>query len=434
MEYKSIPLGSLVVNPANDRHGELENETAAIAQLFAMHETHMRNLAKDITSSGQVFEPPLVFRDGKTYVIADGNRRATCLKLIQEPKRAPTVELQDFFRDLNRKWDGPLISEIQCQVESDRDRIDEILFRRHTGVQGGVGQLGWDGRMKNNFVVRTGKSKGLHVADEIEAYLADANMLPPRKIPRANLNRLLSSESLRNRLGISVTKGKLDFIRDKNQSLDALKRVAFDLSERKITLEDIWSTESKRKYLDELENEGILPSLVSRAQPVLVRETAIPAIIKSPVRPAKPDIWPHLIDNLDYGIVWTGSLQRHKSIWHELQFHLELAKHPNAISVLMRVLFELSVDFYLKKKSILGVSERDSLAKKAGKVAGDMHAIGRIDEKYLQCIIKLKDGEGLISIDTLNKYVHSSHFNASPEHMKTLWNTLSNFIVECLRA
>ena len=37
MAYRKLPLASLVVNPANDRHGELENETAAIAQLFATH-------------------------------------------------------------------------------------------------------------------------------------------------------------------------------------------------------------------------------------------------------------------------------------------------------------------------------------------------------------------------------------------------------------
>jgi hypothetical protein len=31
MSDKKLPLSSLVVNPANDRHGELENEIAAIA-------------------------------------------------------------------------------------------------------------------------------------------------------------------------------------------------------------------------------------------------------------------------------------------------------------------------------------------------------------------------------------------------------------------
>src|SRR3546814_17183155 len=54
MAYRKLPLASLVVNPANDRHGELENETAAIAQLFAAQEPHMRNLAKDRSEERRV--------------------------------------------------------------------------------------------------------------------------------------------------------------------------------------------------------------------------------------------------------------------------------------------------------------------------------------------------------------------------------------------
>lgn len=94
MVYRKLPLTSLIVNPANDRHGELENETAAIVQLFAAQEPHMRNLARDLVAKGEIFEPPLVFPSGDKYVVADGNRRTTCLKLLAAPRRAPTVELQ----------------------------------------------------------------------------------------------------------------------------------------------------------------------------------------------------------------------------------------------------------------------------------------------------------------------------------------------------
>src|SRR3546814_20508218 len=97
MAYRKLPLASLVVNPANDRHGELENETAAIAQLFAAQEPHMRNLAKDLVAKGEIFEPPLVFPSGDKYLVADGNRRTPCLKLLAAPRRAPTVELQQLF-------------------------------------------------------------------------------------------------------------------------------------------------------------------------------------------------------------------------------------------------------------------------------------------------------------------------------------------------
>ena len=141
MQIRNLPLSSLLVNRANDRHGELENETAAIAWLFSERELHMRKLAEDIAKEKKVYELPLVSPEGDKFTVFDGNRRVTCLKLIAEPRRAPTVELQQFFGELKKQCSGTFPDTVHCQVETDREQIDEILYRRHTGSQGGVGQM-----------------------------------------------------------------------------------------------------------------------------------------------------------------------------------------------------------------------------------------------------------------------------------------------------
>ena len=433
MAYRKLPLSSLVVNPANDRHGELENETAAIAQLFATQEQHMRNLAKDLTSKGEVFEPPLVFPDGDKFIVADGNRRTTCLKLLSRPRRAPTVELQQFFAELRKKWNGKFPDRVECRVEADRDRVDDILYRRHTGVQGGIGQSTWNDRMKNNFVIRTGKSTGLNLADEVERRLKQSKMLPSRRIPRSNLNRLLSAESLRNRVGISVRKGRLDFIRDEQASLRALQRITSDLATRVITLDDIWDTESKLEYIDKLDREGVLPTPAQKPKSARRVEPAPDAPPATRIAPT-PAPWPHLIPNVDYGVTWPAHLQRHHEIWEELQFRLDLGEHPNAISVLLRVLLELAIENYVNRVPLNNVHENDKLARKAAKVAADLQTKRKIDAKYAGAITKLQQGEELISIDTLNRYVHSPNFNVSPEHLRMLWGTLADFVVLCLEA
>ncbi|WP_370191502.1 ParB N-terminal domain-containing protein [Qipengyuania sp.] len=171
MAYEDIPLDHLLVNPANDRHGELENETAAIAELFRLREAHMRRLAEDIREQGKVYDPPLVYQHENRFVVFDGNRRVTCLKLIAHPERAPSQDLQVFFRELRDNWDGDFPADITCQVEPDRDEIDSIIFRRHTGSQGGVGQSNWDDRAKHNFVERTGRGGRVDVAVRIEDFL-----------------------------------------------------------------------------------------------------------------------------------------------------------------------------------------------------------------------------------------------------------------------
>jgi hypothetical protein len=92
---------------------------------------------------------------------------------------------------------------------------------------------------------------------------------------------------------------------------------------------------------------------------------------------------------VDYGVTWAAHLQRHHEIWEELQFRLELGEHPNAISVLLRVLLELAIDNYVKRTPLESVHENDKLARKAAKVAANMHANGKIDAKYLGAITKL---------------------------------------------
>lgn len=432
MSTRNIPLDALVVNRANDRHGELENETAAIAWLFNEREPHMRSLAKDIVTTGQLYEMPLVGPEDSKFVVFDGNRRITCLKLLANPRRAPTTQLQTYFEDLGRQWNGRPITTVQCQVETDRDRIDEILFRRHTGVQGGVGQSMWDDRMKSFFVARTGKGGGLNVADEIERRLRDAGMLPTRrKIPRSTMNRLLSAEPFRNRLGFSVSRGKFEFTHDEPVALRAMARVANDLATRQLVLGHIWDVDGKRGYLDRLEREGLLPSAadaLTRARPPTKPAKAHPS---KPTATAKPSQRPTLIPQTDYGIAWPGRLQRHHQIWEELQFRLELRRHPNAISVLLRVLLELAIENCIKEGKV-SVQDGDKLAARALKCANYLRAQGRIDEKQLGAIKKFQQLDQLVSADTMNRYVHSPNFAPSPEHLASMWDSLADFVVACL--
>lgn len=433
MSIRNIDLDLLVVNRANDRHGELENETAAIAWLFNEREQHMRNLARDIVAEGQIYELPLVAPEDAKFVVFDGNRRITCLKLFASPRRAPTTQLQEFFEDLKSKWKGALPETVQCQVETDRDRIDEILYRRHTGVQAGVGQSVWDDRMKAIFVARTGKGGGLNVADEIERRLREAELTPTRrKIPRSTMKRLLSAETFRNRLGFSVAKGRFEFTHSEDVSLKAMARIANDLATREIVLGDIWDVDGKRGYLDKLEREGVLPKATDAIDKKKSGATKPHKASTSKSGTAsKPATRTALIPQADFGIAWPGRLQRHRDIWEELQYRLELRRHPNAISVLFRVLLELSIENCIKQAKV-PVQEGDKLAARALKCATHLHDAGDIDQKQLGVIKKFQQLDQLVSADTMNRYVHSPNFAPSPEHLMSLWDSLADFIVACL--
>jgi len=439
METKLISLADLFVNKANDRHGELASEDTAIEWLLKHKTIHMRNLAKDVVRVGQIYEPPLVAKEGKKYTVYDGNRRTTVLKLLHRPERSPTKNWYEFFTKLRQKFPGQLPIEIVCQVENDRERLDDILYRRHTGQQSGIGQSQWDAEAKTNFQRRTGKKTRVNVGEEIETVLKSEGLLgDEERLPRSNLNRLLSAEPFRNRAGIAVENNSLKLTHSREAVLSALDRIAADLRNKTVTLEDIWDNDSKRRYLDSLGVEGLLPTAdqalptpepLSNGTADRARTENITSVFKSvPTENRK-----RLIRQIEYHIPCTHENRKALDIWTELQHRLVLGEHDNAISVLFRVLLELSMECYIDRHSVQSISKGASLADKFSRVREHMLSKSIIEKKYRDQLEKFERGEAMFSANTLNAYVHSSNFFPSENHLKSLWDTLEKFIIICLR-
>ena len=225
----------------------------------------------------------------------------------------------------------------------------------------------------------------------------------------------------------------MQIIRDKEQTLGILARIADDLSQRRVTLDDLWDNKTKSVYLDKLESEGLTPSL-STIEPA---GSSLPA--KSTRRHNTPNSNSitqsnsnRLFETDTPACLSKAELQRHRQIWEELRHNLTLTEHPNAVAVLVRVILELAIEYYIEKVKPSSVHKNDSLANKLWKIAQDMESRSVIDGKYLSEIQKLQRGEEIISINTLNSYVHSQNFNAAPTHLRPLWATLSRFIIACL--
>lgn len=100
---------------------------------------------------------------------------------------------------------------------------------------------------------------------------------------------------------------------------------------------------------------------------------------------------------------------------------------------MLRVLLELGVEHDVQQQKVTSVHNNDRLALQFAKVAQHMPDNGKIDKKYLGALKKLQQGDVIVSMDTLNRYVHSLNFNISPAHPKMLWARLADFVVLCLK-
>ncbi|MER9601523.1 hypothetical protein [Mesorhizobium sp. M0243] len=415
-------MADLRVNRSNDRHGELVNESSAIAELFRLHDLQMKNLAVDIAAEGAIYDPPLVMPSGEIFVVFDGNRRVTCLKLMLEPARAPTQELRKYFQNLQDNRNREIPTRLNCRVEEDRVLIDTILYRRHTGSQKGVGQLDWNDRAKLNFVERTGQGSGVNVASEVERFLAEEGRLPAGTIPWSTLTRLLSSEEFRRRAGFSTAGRRFYLTHDREAVADALTRIATDLANQVVTLGHLWNNEGKRTYLNRLQDEGILPGDDERLEepespehtPRVPRRRPSPSPLQTTFIPADS---PH--------IQWLGTQQRIRAVWEELQ-SLQLQQHPNAISALMRILLELAMESYMVEHSLRA---RDTLSQKVGAVASSLLQRGVIDQHYHDEIDRVRRDDQLISVASMQRYIHSPDFAPMTNELRTYWVRLGRFLV-----
>lgn len=426
MTYEEVDVRDLRVNQANDRHGEVGSEDLAIAELFRLHDAQMRNLGADIAAVGAVYDAPLVMPGSDGFVVFDGNRRITCLKLLLDPVRAPTADLRAHFTTLRDGAREGIPQLLTCQVEEDRNLIDSILFRRHTGSQRGVGQLGWNDRAKLNFVERTGQGGGINVAAEIERLLADDDRLPEGNIPWSTLTRLLSSEEFRNRAGISTAGRQFRITHDHGAVTDALHRIAGDLANQVVTLGDLWNNEGKRTYLNRLQDEGVLPVENER----LTDPIDAVGALRNPRRNAPPPRPPQttFIPADAPRIQWTAAQQRVRAIWEELQ-SLTLREHPNATSALMRILLELSVESYITEH---GLNVPDNLSRRVGAVAADLLQRQIVDRAYFDELERIRLNDQLISVASMQRYIHSPDFAPMENELRTYWTRLERFLVATL--
>ena len=426
MAYRDIPLQLLMVNPANDRHGELPNETAAIAELFRTRDQHMRNLARDIVDEGAIYDPPLVRLVDGRYVVFDGNRRVTCIKLILRPEDAPTQDLQEYFADLRQRWDGEIPDIITCQIEEDPEVIDNIVFRRHTGVQGGVGQSDWDDRAKHNFIERTGRGGRVDVAVEIERLLQDEGRAPQNGLPRSTLNRLLSSELNRNRVGVSTLGNTFTLTHERGRVVNSLARIADDLSNRRIVLGDLWDNQGKTSYLNRLDVENVLPD-ENDVVPV-PQEQPRPRRRAAGGRPPVHRVVDTFIPTDAPEIPWRANQARIRSIWSELQT-LSLVRHPNAVSALIRILVELSTESFLQN---VGRPLGQGLSANFRTAISHMSDHAMVDGEYHNELERMRHHSELISIQSMQRYVHSQNFAPMADEMAAFWVRLQHYLVVCL--
>lgn len=223
--YKTLDITDLYVNPDNYRYvEEVQDEISAIIAMFQVNvgdsKKEMLNLANDIIEDGlNPFEMPIVCFDDEIgkYVVYDGNRRVTCLKLMTQYKGNADVvkEIPSVAEIYKLQYKGD--ESIQCVVYEEEDDAIHFLNKIHNDINNGIGRKQWDSQAKMKANAAYGnKSKSYAIVEFLKSHEDTSDEL----LEKMNTNRWISK--LERVVSFSLFKDTYNIQFDNNSNMSYL--------------------------------------------------------------------------------------------------------------------------------------------------------------------------------------------------------------------
>lgn len=365
MVIRTIKLTSLFVNTENYRFEPLSSQKEAIDKMIEDQGDKLYSLVDDIVTNGLSPVDLIIVtpnEDSNKYVVLEGNRRITSLKLLNNPtliddKYSP---LRKKFQKLQKEKPNAIseLKNIACAVFETPTEADIWIKRKHSGELNGIGTVTWNAQQKQRFEEKTeGKSSiplqiitllksQEEVSDTIKDSLSKLNI--------TNLQRLMSDPYVREHLGLEINNGILVSKVKVSEVIKGLLKVVTDILNPEFKVSDIYNREKRKQYIDNFDKSQ-KPDLSNEASEQWsvqdIENNKEQASRNSEKQEIKGD---KNRKTRNRGALVPKSLNLHISnpkinkIFEELK-HVQVKTCPNASSVLLRVFLELSVDAYLEK-------------------------------------------------------------------------------------
>lgn len=160
-DIRVIPLDKIKLDQENVRFGNdvAQNQREAIKLMLSAPEDAKKllRLAEHIAEHGlDPTELQLVTPDDDgNFIVLEGNRRLTALKLLQRPDLCPSDRGYKGFLKAHNSLANGVPESLQCSVVATRVDGDMWIELKHTGENRGVGRVGWDSDIRDERRART---------------------------------------------------------------------------------------------------------------------------------------------------------------------------------------------------------------------------------------------------------------------------------------
>ena len=429
-ETETFSPAALLIDEQNPRLGEPNaGQRQALQEIAHLLGRRLQVLAQDIVRNRT--DPsslPIVMEAAERgrYVVLEGNRRLAALRALENPEviadSVPSGVLRS-LRKLSKEYLENPIEELLCVVVKDRDEAHHWIELRHTGGNQGAGLLSWGADEVARFRARGGRAG---VGSQALDFLMRRNELTPQerrgRWGTSTFERLLRNPVFREQMGLELVDGILTVRGDEAAAAKALKRVVADLATKKIKVTDVYKRADIEAYAKKQQKvvarrkqgEGV-PAAQGGA-PIKRTTTRVARTSKQRDKLIPRDC----ILNIPEG--------RMRDIDRELR-KLSLDLHTNAVSVLLRVFLELSLDTYNDANN-LGIDVNARLDTKLRGALKDLLARKKLTDQQAKAARMACQMDSFLapSVTAMHNYVHNPHASPGPTDLRSTWNKLQAFM------
>jgi len=402
------------------------------------------------------------------YIVVDGNRRLTSLRLLSQPALVDRDDiglsgsLKQRIKRLQKDFKDHWPAEVDVAIFDDRISATHFIRLRHTGENAGAGRSAWSALQVARFD-RTGSWQCLEqLRDDNALNLDVANQLASSQFAITNFERVASTKDYQDRFGFVLGKSSFSLLDNKQRAYAALSKLASDVVSGRVHSRDEFAEAKNMKaYFAEVE-EAIRPPPAPSATPPApstapnqsqgggadattsadstkqtgdgsqgAEEGAASKVAKPPAAAApagapaaatsgvrKKRDSKYLIDKKD---LLTVTNLKCREIVNELKGQVPVADAPYACALLLRSLQEMTAEIYLDSIGAKKTTNKSTnIEQAANHLLGNSHATDPANRQELAKSFKASSS----TYDQLCEAAHSALSVISPDHIRASWNNL----------
>lgn len=482
MTPKTLQINNLLLDLDNPRFPRIvESQREAINLMLEIQSDKIEALAKDISEFGlDPSERLIVFKseaseETKAYTVAEGNRRLTALKLLQEPELSDNEKFKSRIKKIIQT-NLQLPKEVDCVVFESPEEFEHWINLKHSGQNDGVGRVRWDTKEQERYQSKNGNSsfgsqflKFLDNEKSFEEPISSKFSI----IKLTNITRLLGDPDVREALGLVVIDAKLfcnqakerfvseiskllramQEVDDKGRPIFTVNKIRHKTDRRDVINElNISKSEAKLKVFWELANPNSYKAEThkkdtqnnaSEEDPSFNNEkgddtddsrkgydkenkenTTEDDLGKKPAGDkfdSKHN--PNRNNLIPSNVKYVFDNKKCKKIYDELKGKLRHDECPMSISVLFRAFIELSLICYLDRHNIVQKKQQQGLHDKVVAVSNDLKDKGFLSNSQVSSVQSVSSSI-MVSQGSLQQYMHNKDTLPDKSSLNTQFDNL----------